>query len=149
MGPHDLASARHVWLFVRMSVMVSMFMNQSSSFEESGSSNVGISWSMVVVRLDPLCVAHRVSVYACMVLCTGASLDWGAGWSAMVRCCSLFVSCDNSPVGVDWGVLDFKFANWFLICWNCKCYVSLQYSSDESLSLPCVRWSCGIRSNWG
>ena len=100
-----------VWFSVRMSAVVSTSMNQSSNFEESCPSNVGISWSMVVVRLDSFCDACRMSVYACMVLCTGSSLDWGAAWSAMVRCCSL-------SVGVDWGVLDFKFANWFLGCWN-------------------------------
>ena len=68
MRPHDLASARHVQLSVRMSVVVSISMNQSFHFEESCPSNVKISWSMVVVRLDSLCVVHRVFVYACMVL---------------------------------------------------------------------------------
>ena len=57
----------------------------------------------------------QVSVYACMVLCTGSSLDSRVGWSAMVRCCSLSVSCDSSSLDVDWGVLDFKLANWFLL----------------------------------
>ena len=42
---------------------------------------------MVVVRLDSLCVACRVSMYACMVLGTGSSLDWGADWSNMMRWC--------------------------------------------------------------
>ena len=53
---HDLPAARHVWLSVRMSAAVSMSMNWSSNFEESCPSNVGISWSMVVVRFDSLCV---------------------------------------------------------------------------------------------
>ena len=116
---HDLASAKCVWLSVRMSGAFSISMNQSSNFKESCPSNVGISWSMVVVRLDSLCVACRVSMYTCMVLCTGSLLDWGACWGTMVRCCSLSVSCDRSSVGVDWEVLDFKLANWFLSCWNC------------------------------
>ena len=55
-------------LSVRMSAVVSISMNQSSNFEESCPSNVGISWSMVVVRLDSLCVACRVSVYTYIVL---------------------------------------------------------------------------------
>ena len=62
--PPDLASARHVPLSVRMSVVVSMSLNQSSSFVESCSSTVGISLSMVVVRFDSLCVACKLSVYA-------------------------------------------------------------------------------------
>ena len=99
---------------VRMSAAVSVSMSQSSNFEEDCLSNVGISWSMVVVRFDSLCVAYRVSVYTCMVLCTGSSLDGGAGWSTMVRCCSL-------SVGVDLRVVDCKLANWFLSCWNCSC----------------------------
>ena len=45
-----------VLLYVRMSAVVSISMNQPSNFEESCPSNVGISWSMVVVRLDSLCV---------------------------------------------------------------------------------------------
>ena len=65
--PCDLALARCVGLFVRMSVAVSISMDQSSSFKESCPSNVGIFWSMVVVRLDSLYAAHRVSLYACMV----------------------------------------------------------------------------------
>ena len=60
-----------------MSVVVSISMNQSSNIEESCPSYMGISWCMVVVRLDSLCVVHRVSLYGCMVLCTGSSLDWG------------------------------------------------------------------------
>ena len=84
----------------------SLSMKQSSNFEESCPSNVGISWSIVVVRLDSHCVVCRVSMYACMVLCTGSSPDWGAGRSIMVRCCSLSVRCDSSFMGMDWIVLD-------------------------------------------
>ena len=59
-----------------------------------------------------------------------------------MRCCSLSLRCDSSPVGVDWEVLDFKLANCFLSCLNCSSKlamgqhvsVSSQYSSDESLS---------------
>ena len=59
--PCDLA--RYVQLSISMSVAVSMSMNQSSNFEESSPSNVGISWSMVVVRLDSLlCCAQGVCV---------------------------------------------------------------------------------------
>ena len=36
--------------------------------------------------------------------------------STMVRCCSSSVSYDSSSVGMDWGVLDFRLANWFLSC---------------------------------
>ena len=140
--PHHLASARHVWFSVRMSAVVSISTNQSSNFKESCPSNVGISWSMIVVRLDFLCVVCRVYVYACMVLCTGSSLDFETGWRTIVRCSSLSVCCNSSSAGVDWGVLDFKLANWFLSCWNCSCRsakgwhisVSSEYSSDESLS---------------
>ena len=49
----DLASAKCVELSARMSAAVLISMNQSSNFEESCPSNVGISWSMVMVRLDP------------------------------------------------------------------------------------------------
>ena len=57
--------------------------------------------------------------------------------------CSLSVSSDISSVGVDWEVVDFKLANWFLSCWNCssrspkgqQASVSSMYSSDESLSI--------------
>ena len=62
--------------------MVSISMNQSSNFVECSPSNVGIS-----LRLVSLCVVCRVSVYACMVLCTGSSLDWvlvGAQWRGAV-----------------------------------------------------------------
>ena len=91
---HDLSSTNHVWVSVRMLVVASMSMNLSCSFEKSCPSNVGISWSMVMVRFDSLWVAHRESMYACMVLCTGSSLDWGAecGWSIMVLYCSFSVS---------------------------------------------------------
>ena len=80
-----------------------MSMKQSSSFEESCQSNVVISWSMVVMRFDSLCVACKVSVYACMILCTCASLDRVAdyGWSVREGCCSLFVNCISSAVDVD------------------------------------------------
>ena len=77
MRPHDLALARYVCLSVRISAVVSMSMKQSSSFKESYLSDLGISWSMVMVRFDSLYVLHRMSMYACMVLFTGSSLDWG------------------------------------------------------------------------
>ena len=64
-----------------------------------------------MVRFDSLCVVHKVSAYVCMILCTSSSLGLDAGWSIMVRCCSLSVSYDSSAVGVDWGVVDFKLAN--------------------------------------
>ena len=35
----------------------------------------------------------------------------GAGWSAMVRCSTLYFNWGSSSVGVDWGVLDFKLAD--------------------------------------
>ena len=73
-----------------------------------------------MVKLDYPCVVHKMSVYACMVLCTGSLLDVGAGWSTIVRCCSLSVNCDSSSVGVDWGMVDFQLENWFLGCWNCS-----------------------------
>ena len=61
---------------------------------------------------------------------------------------------DSSSVGVDWGVLDFKFVNWFLSCWNCssksakgqQVSVYWQYSLDESLFPSGTGWSCGMRS---
>ena len=60
--PCDLASTRCMQLSVKISVVFSMSMSQSSSFEESCPSNVGISWSMIVVKFDSLCVAYKVSV---------------------------------------------------------------------------------------
>ena len=68
--PHDLASSRCVQLSVRMSAAVSMSLNQSSSFDESCPSNVGISWSIVVVRLDSLCVT-----WSCVLV-----PHWTGGW---------------------------------------------------------------------
>ena len=60
--PHALASARHVWLIVKMSVVVPMSMKQSSSFEESCTSNVEISCSRVMV------------MFAYIVVCMCSSL---------------------------------------------------------------------------
>ena len=91
--PCYLAFTRCLQLSLRMSIAVSMAMNQSFNFKESCPSHVGISWSMVVVRLDCLCVAQRVSVYDCMVLCTGSLLDCEAGCNAMVKCCTLSGMC--------------------------------------------------------
>ena len=156
MRPHDLISARYVQLSVRISVVVSMSMNQSSSFEESCPSNLGISCSMVMMRFDSLCVACTVFVYACMVLCTGSSLGWGTecSYSIMVRCCILSVSCIRSAMGVDCAVVDFRVANWSLSCWNCsnnstkgqQVSISSEYSSDDSLSLSWIGCSGGTRS---
>ena len=78
----------------------------------------------------------------------------GAGWNAMVRCCVLSVTCDSSSVGVNWGVSDFKLANWVLSCWNFsrksakgwQVTVSSQYSLAESLSPSGTGLSCGVRS---
>ena len=70
-----------VWFSVRMPAVVSMSMKQSSSFEESCQSNLGMSCSMVVVRFNSLCVACKVSAYTCMVLYTGVSLGWGLNGS--------------------------------------------------------------------
>ena len=71
-----------------MSVVVSMSMNQSSSFEESFPSNVGISFSRAMV------------IFACMIVCMGSSSNWGfgCGWSVIVRGCSLSVRCINSSI---------------------------------------------------
>ena len=54
-----------------------------------------ISCSKDVVKCASLCVACKVSVYACIVVSTGSSLDWGVGcgWSVIMRCFSLSVSC--------------------------------------------------------
>ena len=75
--PCDLASGRCVWPSVRMSTVVSMSMNQSSSFEEFCPLNVRIPCNTVMVRFDSLCVACKVSMYDFMILCTGSSLGWG------------------------------------------------------------------------
>ena len=117
----DLASARPVHLSVRISAAVSISMNQCSSFEEPCPSNVGISCSMVMVRFDSLCVACKVSIHLHgfvhrFLIRLGAECVW----SIIVRCCSLSVSCISSAIGVDWGVVDFKLANWSLSCWNCS-----------------------------
>ena len=67
----------------------------------------------------PVCCMEGVHV--CLHgLCSGSSLNWGAGLSTMVRCCSLSVSCDSFSVGVNWKVVDLKLANWFLSCQNCS-----------------------------
>ena len=117
-----MASARCVWLSVRMSVAVSISINQSSNFKESCPSNVGISFSMVMVRFASLCVAHKVSVYTSIALCTGSSLGWGdgCGWSIIARCCRLSVSCISSAVGVGGWVADFKLVKWSLSYQNCS-----------------------------
>ena len=61
-----------------------------------------------MVRLDSLCVCVQV-----VCVCLDGFVHWfltglGAGWSGMVRCCSLSVSCDSSSVIVDCGLLDFN-----------------------------------------
>ena len=62
----------------------------------------GYLGSMVVVRFDSLCVACKVSVYACMVLCMDSSVGWSTCWSIMVRYCSLSVRFNSSAAGVYW-----------------------------------------------
>ena len=117
-GPCDLVSGRCMQLSVRMSAAISMSMNKPSSFEESCPSNEEISWNMVVVRFDSLCVACKVSVYTYMVLHTDSSLGWGFKCSLSIigRYCSLSVSCINSTVDVDWWVVDIKLEKWSLSC---------------------------------
>ena len=89
--PHVLASARHVQLLIKMSVAISMCMNQSSSFELSCPLNVGISCSRVMV------------IFAYIGVCLGSSLGWGfgCGGSIIVRCHSHSASCSNSPICVE------------------------------------------------
>ena len=105
--PHDLASARHVQLSVRMSALVSISINQFSNFEESCPSNVGISWEHGCGEIG-FPVLHAgcpcIPIWSCALVphWTGR-----VGWSIMVRCCSLSVSCNSSFVSVDWGVLRF------------------------------------------
>ena len=85
--PHVLASARHVWLLVKMSGVVSMSINQSSSSEESFPSDVGKTCSRIML------------VFACIVVCTGSSLGWGFGhgWSATARCHNPSASLATPP----------------------------------------------------
>ena len=75
-----------------------------------------------MVMFDSLCVACKVSVYACIVLCTGSLLGWGAECSCniIVRCCNLSLSYVSSAIDVDLGVVNFKLANWSLSCQNCS-----------------------------
>ena len=68
MGWVVLASARYVRLLVKMSVVVSVSINQSSSFKESYPPNVGISCSRVMV------------MFACIIVCMGSFLGWGFGF---------------------------------------------------------------------
>ena len=91
--PCDFTLSRCVWLSLRMSAAVSISMNQSSNFEESCPSNVGIS-------LEHGC--GEIGFLPCCTLGVHVSLHglvhWfptglGASWSTMVRCCSLSVSC--------------------------------------------------------
>ena len=88
---HILVLASHVWLLVKMSVVVSMSVKQSCSFEESCSSNVGISYSRVLV------------MFACKVVCMSSSLAWvlGCGWSSTAICCSPSANCIKSSRCVD------------------------------------------------
>ena len=78
--PWDLGFARNVQLSVKMSAAVSRSMSQFINFEVSCPSNMGMYWSKVVVRFDSLCVACKVSMYACIVVCKGSlgrgSLMW-------------------------------------------------------------------------
>ena len=65
-----------------------MSMKQSSHFEESCPSNVGISCSRVMV------------MFACIVVCMGSSLGWGfgSGQSTTARGGSPSASCCNSSM---------------------------------------------------
>ena len=130
-----LISSEHfpVWMALQISVWVRLCnlassfmcsfllgylwsMNQSSKLKESCPLNVGISLSMIMVRFDSLCVASR-EVCACLHgFVHWSSLDLGAGWNTIVKCCSLSVSHDHSSVGVDCRVVDLKLANWLLHC---------------------------------
>ena len=95
--PQHLASAGGVQLSVKMSVAISRSISQSSSFEESYPLNMGISWSNDVVRFASLCGMQGVCV--CLHSCVHGfliRLGVGCGWSVIVRCCSLSVSCINS-----------------------------------------------------
>ena len=87
---HVMPSARCVQLLVKLSVVVSMSMNQSSSCEESCPSNLGISCSRVTL------------MFACIVVCMGSSLGWvfGHGQSTTARCCGPPANCDNSSICV-------------------------------------------------
>ena len=145
--PHNLVSARHVQLSVRMSGAVSMSMNQSSGFEESCPSNAGMCFSMVMVRFESLCCMQCVCV-CCMVLCTGSSLGWGVecGWCVTVRCWSLSVSCVTSAVDRDQWVIDFKLQNWSLSCQNC---IIVQprgtgYRRQKSHTRWWLWWACWV-----
>ena len=104
--PHVLASARHVQLLIKMSVAISMSMNQSSSFELSCSLNVGISCSRVMV------------IFACIGVCLGSfGWEFGCGGSIIVRCHSHSASCSNSPIFV--GLADrFQVGESVPNCWN-------------------------------
>ena len=119
-------------------------------------SNMGISYSRIVVRFASLCVAHKVSVYVCIVLCMGSPLGWGVecGWSIIVKCCSLYVGFASSALGVGGWVADFKVENLSWSCWNGSSNsakgqwvsVSSLYLSDESLSHLGIVWSGSTRS---
>ena len=139
-----------------------MSMNQISSFEESCPLNMGISYSMVMVRFAYLCVAHKVSVYACIVLCNGSSLGWGLDVVEYHSEVLQFIfklhqlCCTCSWVGGN-----FKLVNWSLNCQNCSSTsakgwwvsVSSLYSLDDSLSSLGIVHSGGTRSrgaqSWG
>ena len=134
-----LASARHVQLSVKMSVAVSRSMSQSSSFEESCVSNMGISWSKDMVMFASLCVACKVFV------------GFGYGWSLILRYFSLSVSCVNSTICMGWWVSGSKWMSWYWSCWNCFCKGqwlsgSSQYTSNDLLYHSGIAWSGGTRS---
>ena len=140
-------------LLYKIPVAVSMSMNQSSSFKQSCLPNVGIF-------LEHSCGEAWFSL--CCMQGVHVSLHGFVHWfltglGGLVRCCSLSVCCDNSAVGVELGVLDFKLANWSL-CWqNCSnssakewwVSVSSQYSSEDSLSPSSIGCSGGTRSSGG
>ena len=130
-----------------------MSMNQSSNFKEICPSNGGISWSMVVLRLDSLCVVCRVSVF-CLHGFVHRHLTRLGGWFECYGEMLQFIyEVWQFFCGCELEMLDLRLVNCFLNCWNCssksakrqQVSVSSQYSSDESLSPYDTGWSCGTR----
>ena len=117
--PCDLASVRHVQLSVRMSAVVSVSMNQSSSFEGSCPSTVGISWTWLQWGLIPSVLHAR-----CLCRCAwfyALNSSWAWGWLQQHGNELQFI-CELQQFfcGCGFGSGRFKHENWPLSCQNCS-----------------------------